>query len=185
MLIESLEKISEAAHRGGEVIRGLRAMVKRRTDKPEAIQLGSLMGDVVKLAKLDSRSQRFRFKFEVPFHLPHALADSLQIQHVLLNLIRNAIDAMEEVPETDKVITLSAKLLHNDFIEVAVEDRGSGLSELAAKQLFDPFFTTKEAGIGMDLTIAQSIVLAQGGHLWFTINRDQGITFHFTLPAAR
>lgn len=183
-LIDTLEKISSAAHQGGKVIHNLRAMVKRNTNQPREIEICSLIRDVAKLIKLDSRPQNFRLKLKLPSQLPPVSADTMQLQQVVLNLIRNAIDANEDAPDEDKAVTLSANMAHKNYIEVTVKDCGRGLSDRVAKQLYEPFFTTKDSGMGMGLTVAQSIITAYDGQLWFSKNRHRGTTFHFTLPIA-
>ena len=177
-----LEKIARSAHQGGKIIRNLRAIAERQIDQPEKIEICSLIRDVAKLAQLDGRSESFRFKLKLPSRLPFVLADAIQLQQVILNLIRNALDAMEHAPKEQKTVTISATMPHHDYLEVAVKDRGSGLSESVAEKLYDPFFTTKDLGMGLGLTVAQSIVAAYDGRLWFTRNRKRGTTFHFTLP---
>ncbi len=184
-LIDTLEKIGRSAHQGGKIIRNLRAIVRRQTDQPREIEICSLIRNVAKLSQLDSRSQNFRIKLELPSRLPLVLADAVQIQQVILNLIRNAVDAMVEAPDEHKAVTISAKVLLNDCIEVVVKDQGVGLPESVAQKLYDPFFTTKDTGMGLGLTVAQSIIAAYDGQLWFTKNRKRGISFHFTLPIAR
>ena len=183
-LIDTLEKIGSSAHQGGKAIRNLRAIVKRQTDQPREIEICSLIRDVARLVQLDSRSQKFRLKLKLPSRLPPVMADAVQLQQVLLNLIRNAIDATMEAPDEHKAVTISANMLVNDCIEVEVKDRGTGLPESIAQKLYDPFFTTKDTGMGLGLTVAQSIIVAYDGRLWFTKNRKRGITFHFTLPIA-
>ena len=113
------------------------------------------------------------------------MADSVQIQQVILNLIRNAMDAASKEPEQYKVITISSSFLTaKDRIQVSVKDYGIGLDDESAKQIFNPFYTTKKSGMGMGLAICHSIIQEHSGHLWFTRNSDKGTTFHFTLPTA-
>jgi two-component system sensor kinase FixL len=111
-------------------------------------------------------------------------ADPIQLQQVVLNLVRNAIDAMSDVPEDRREVILSTRLSPEGEIEVVVADHGSGLAPEAAVHLFNPFFTTKSAGTGLGLAISLSIVRAHGGRLWHTPNAGTGARFHFTLPVS-
>ncbi|HZD89099.1 MAG TPA: ATP-binding protein, partial [Pseudolabrys sp.] len=104
-----------------------------------------------------------------------------QIQQVLLNLIRNAMDAMEESPKRDLVITVASA--HENLAEVSVADTGSGIQPEVAEQLFTPFVTTKRQGMGVGLSISRTIVEAHGGKIWVEPNPGGGTIFHFTLAA--
>jgi signal transduction histidine kinase len=115
--------------------------------------------------------------------MPPVLVDEIQIQQVLLNLVRNGIDAMEDVEPQHRTLTVRTKVLES-AIQVSVTDHGRGIPEDAEPMLFQPFFTTKDTGIGMGLSISQSIVDSHGGHIAFERNADRGTTFSFTLPIA-
>ena len=111
------------------------------------------------------------------------LADPVQIEQVILNLLRNAIDAMGMVPKEESRLMVRTDASEN-FVEVSVCDRGTGITKLHEQHLFEPFFTTKVAGMGMGLSISHSIISAHGGRFWFTRNPERGVTFHFSLPKA-
>lgn len=108
--------------------------------------------------------------------------DAVHIQQVMVNLIRNAIEAMQTTEISQRVLTVRTSLVDEKWIEVAVHDRGSGLPAEIEQQLFQPFFTTKPTGTGLGLSISRSIIEAHGGRLWATPNPDQGAAFHFILP---
>jgi len=110
------------------------------------------------------------------------LIDKIHIQQVLINLIRNAVEAMQGVLKRELTITTSST--DGSAVEVCVSDTGPGLSEDVASRLFQPFVTTKEKGMGIGLTICQSIVEAHNGRIWVTANDGGGVTFHFRLPVA-
>ena len=116
-------------------------------------------------------------------HIPPILADGVQIQQVLLNLMRNAIDAMEATPPGRRILEVSVKSLGGKDVQVSVSDRGCGLPEVSDEVLFEPFFTTKTTGMGLGLSISRSIIASHGGKLWFSRNPKGGTTFHFRLPA--
>ncbi len=114
-----------------------------------------------------------------------ASVDEIQIQQVLMNLIRNAVDAMSETPPRQRILTISNSRTADDMIEIAVSDTGTGISNEAIGQIFDTFFTTKPDGMGLGLAISKTIIGAHEGKLWATPNSERGVTFHFSLPAAK
>jgi signal transduction histidine kinase len=107
----------------------------------------------------------------------------VQIQQVVLNLVRNGMDAMRDARSDPSLIIRTAAA--DDGVTVAVVDHGEGISDETARSLFQPFYTTKETGMGMGLPISRSILIAHGGKMWFTRNPGNGTTFHFSLPSVR
>jgi two-component system, LuxR family, sensor kinase FixL len=183
-VLEALEQISVQALRAGEVIRRLRNFVKNREVKREPVDCLRLLDDLRTLAETDARLNNVRLRIDAAQGLPTVYADPIQLQQVVLNLVRNAIDAMSDAVEPDREVVLSTQLLPEGEIEIIVADRGSGLAPEAADHLFNPFFTTKSGGTGLGLAISRSIVRAHGGRLWHTPNEGSGARFHFTLPAS-
>ncbi len=182
---ELLEKISKASARTSDVISHMRAMVKRQSNQHKRFNINILIEDAVKLAEADTQAEKFKLKQDLAGPFSDVIVDPIQIQQVILNLIRNAMDAAaQETEENKQVIIKSALLAGENRIQVSVIDFGSGINDEAAEQLFNPFFTTKPSGMGMGLAICQSIIQLHGGHLWFTPNEKKGSTFHFTLPTA-
>ena len=110
------------------------------------------------------------------------MVDAVQIQQVVLNLIRNGIDAMMNMDQYDKGISVSVSEFGNDRVKIAVTDHGSGITKEAEKKIFQPFFTTKSSGMGLGLAICRSIIESHRGVLTFTQNPSRGTTFYFTLP---
>jgi signal transduction histidine kinase len=113
--------------------------------------------------------------------LPKIMADRVQLQQVLMNLILNGIEAMKD---TGGVLTMKSQLDEGGQIQISIHDTGVGLPLGKDDQIFDAFFTTKPQGSGMGLSISKSIVEAHGGRIWATVNEGRGATFHFTMPAA-
>ena len=183
-VLESLEQINAQALRAGEVIRRLRNFVKNREVKREPVDCNRLLEELRTLADTDARLHNVRLRIEDEPRLPTAYADPIQLQQVVLNLVRNAIDAMADVPESQREIVLSAHRLGDSEIEIVVADHGTGLAPDATEHLFNPFFTTKSGGTGLGLAISRSIVRAHGGRLWHTPNERSGARFHFTLPVS-
>ena len=114
---------------------------------------------------------------------PQVQADAVQIQQVILNLVRNSIDAMLEIPEPQREILLRTRMDGEGDVEFMVADRGPGVEPSALAELFNPFFSTKPGGTGLGLSISRSIVRAHGGKLWCSANPGGGARFFFTLPA--
>jgi two-component system sensor kinase FixL len=179
----ALEQISAQALRAGEVIRRLRTFVKNREVRRELVEANRLLEDVQTLAQTDARHNGVRFILVPAASLPPVQADAVQIQQVILNLVRNSIDAMQETPEPQREIVLRTQLDAEGDVEFMVADRGPGMDESIAEELFNPFFTTKPGGTGLGLSISRSIVRAHGGRLWCSANPGGGARFFFTLPA--
>jgi two-component system sensor kinase FixL len=180
----ALEQIGQQALRAGEVIRRLRSFVKNREVKREVVGANRLLEDLLTLAQTDARHHGVRIHLQPSVDSPVVQADSVQIQQVILNLVRNSIDAMLDVPEQHREITLRTRIDEEGDIEFMVADRGTGLDEATLAELFNPFFTTKPGGTGLGLAISLSIVRAHGGKLWCRANPLGGAQFFFTLPAA-
>jgi signal transduction histidine kinase len=181
-LLEVLERISDEALRAGDIIHRLRGMVKKRESEFVRCDLNQLLDEIAPLASVDARLNDVELDFVLPEEGPEILADGVQIQQVVLNLIRNGIDAMADVPEGLKELEVRVSTVGDVEARLSVSDRGGGLPEVSEKDLFEPFFTTKEAGLGLGLSISNSIVLAHGGRLSFSRNPGGGTTFYFSLP---
>ncbi|WP_026744538.1 ATP-binding protein [Leucothrix mucor] len=114
--------------------------------------------------------------------LPAVIADPTQIQQVLLNLIRNASEAMQHLPNNQRHLILSAIQHDDSAVQISVSDSGEGISQQQEDNLFQSFYTTKADGMGMGLSISRTIITAHKGQLWFSRNTERGVTFRFTLP---
>jgi len=183
-VVSALEQINAQALRAGEVIRRLRNFVKNREVKREPVNCARLLEDLRMLAETDARLHNIRLRLDCQEPLPTVYADPIQLQQVILNLVRNAIDAMVDAPEDRREVVLMTREAADGEVEVTVIDHGTGLAPEATEHLFNPFFTTKAAGTGLGLAISRSIVRAHGGRLWHTPNDDCGVRFHFTLPVS-
>jgi two-component system sensor kinase FixL len=183
-IVAALEQINAQALRAGEVIRRLRNFVKNREVKREPVDCNRLLDDLRTLAETDARLHNVRLRIEAEANLPTVYADPIQLQQVVLNLVRNAIDAMADVPETRREVVLTTRVLPDGEVEIMVADHGTGLAPEATEHMFNPFFTTKSGGTGLGLAISRSIVRAHGGRLWHTPNDGTGARFHFTLPVS-
>lgn len=183
-LLQTLTKVNDQAHRAGEVIRRLHALIKERDSQRELYNINQIVRESLSLAETDTRIHDISVDIILDDNLPPVVVDSVQIEQVILNLIRNAIDAMERTPPEFRVIKLSIAKFDQDFVEIIITDKGKGITEAVEAKLFDAFFSTRDSGMGMGLSISRSIITAHGGRLWFTRNIDCGCSFHFTLPVA-
>jgi two-component system sensor kinase FixL len=181
---EPLEKIGVQAMRAGEVIRRLRSFVKKSDSGVELLQCNQLVRDIVKLAEVDARKFDIPVELNLQERLPAIRVDPVQLQQVILNLIRNALEAMEDIPRELAKVTLTTELTTTGQVCIRVSDRGHGLTEETLGRVFHPFFTTKAAGMGMGLSISQSIIQAHGGTLGAYNNPSRGATFVVVLPSA-
>ena len=181
-LLEILSKINAQAKRAGQVIHGLRSFAKQRTVERRPIELERLLSDLFTLAEMDTRSHGIPLLLKAAPNLPRVQADPIQLQQVLLNLIRNAVDAMSGLAEKDRGIVVRARLTADDEVQLAVVDHGPGIAPEHRPQLLNPFFTTKEEGLGIGLSFSRSIVEAHGGRLSFEDNPAGGAIFVVTLP---
>jgi two-component system sensor kinase FixL len=183
-VLDAMNKISRQARRAGEVIASLRSLVRKRSSTRREVDVDRLIRDVVQLAEMDSRMCDTSINLDLESGLPRVLADPVQIQQVILNLLLNGIEAMGCPDCPDKSLTVSAKLAVDHSVQISVKDQGAGISQEAEDSMFRSFFTTKESGMGMGLVISRSILNAHGGSLWFTRNPNEGTTFHLSIPVS-
>jgi two-component system sensor kinase FixL len=180
-LTATLEKIGAQAERAGQVIRGLRALVRRRDEVREPLDVNRLIRDVIKLVDFEARAAGDRLVLKLADGLPAVTGDAVQIQQVVLNLIRNGLDAMLEKGSGDTIEVETA--VADGFVEIRVTDSGPGLAPAVLGRLFEPFFTTKPQGIGLGLSICKSIITAHRGELRGEAAPGGGASFRVRLPA--
>ena len=179
---EFLDKAVEETKLAGGIIRSLREFVDKRETSRTPENLNKVVEEAISLSVASGPESGVRISVVLEPLLPPVLIDKIQIEQVLLNLIRNATDAMAELPE--RRITVTTALAEPGFVRVSVADTGPGIAPEIAPQLFQPFVTTKEKGMGIGLTICQSIIEAHGGRIWAEAGETQGSVFHFRLPGA-
>ncbi|UCC83134.1 MAG: PAS domain S-box protein [Gemmatimonadota bacterium] len=183
-LLDVLQRISDEAQRAGDIIHHLKDLVRGREANRMESDINELIHDVERLASVDARLRGVTLRLELASDLPTVVVDRVQIQQVVLNLIRNGIDALKATDAEHKEVVVRSIAGDSNEVQVAVSDNGTGLPENVEDSLFEPFFTTKEDGMGMGLSISRSIVTSHGGRLWFSRNPERGTTFFFTVPAA-
>jgi two-component system sensor kinase FixL len=177
---DGLEKASAQVLRAGEIIRRLRDFVQKGETDRRIESLSKLVEEASALALVGSREADIHVSIRLDPSIDRILADRVQIQQVLLNLIRNALDAMGGSPE--RRLSISSRATEDEMVEISVADTGEGLSPDVAEKLFQPFVTTKSQGMGVGLSICRTIVEAHGGRIWPEPNAPQGAIFRFTLP---
>ncbi len=184
-LKDALEKLNVQALRAGAVIERIQRFAKAEEGTRELVAINELVVDLLKLAESDARLHDIELVLELADGLPELYADPIQLQQVALNLIRNAIDAMNEIGcRHGRTIRITSRLLDRDEVEVSVRDQGPGVAEDQVDLLFTPFHTTKREGMGMGLSICRSIIRDHGGELNYVNNDDVGATFYFRLPVS-
>lgn len=180
MVREALDEAAQQSLRAGEIVKRLREFISRGEIERHRESLPRLITEANALALVGSREHGIEVQVELDPTADDVLADRIQIQQVLVNLIRNGIDAMIE--SDLRVLTIRTESKDERLVLVSVEDTGSGISEDFAAQLFQPFVTSKKTGMGIGLSICRTIVEAHGGHIWFEPHPDGGTIFKFTLP---
>src|SRR5437588_4729370 len=185
ILKELLADITAASHRAGEVINGIRGMARKGKSTRSRLNLNDVIRDTLRLVRSDILIRETAVVTDFDSLLPDVEAAPVQIQQVLLNLIMNALDAVEALPPAERRIIISTRSLKGKSAEVSVRDFGTGLPPDRAEKVFDHFFSTKAEGMGMGLTIARSIVEAHAGTLGTEDAEGGGALFFFHLPAAQ
>jgi len=182
-LQETLQKTEKQALRAGRIIAHMREFISSNTVHRSTVDINGLVQNAITLAADECRRFDIEYKLELADFLPFISADAIQIEQVLLNLIKNSIDALARLPKTiQRRLSIQTYLLETREIEVRVKDNGAGINEAEQGKVFTPFFTTKNSGMGMGLSICQSLIASHNGELRFNCSKDKGTTFYFTLP---
>jgi len=177
-LLAVMEKAAQQAERAGKIIHRIREFVKRSGPQRQPVPVARLMDNAVAFAEIDARKRQIRIDPYLPSDIPLVMADPILIEQVLLNLIKNGVEAMED----SHYRTLHVRVSTRDTqVEIAVIDRGHGLKD--PERLFEPFYSTKSEGLGMGLNICRTIIESHHGRLWARENPEGGTIFQFTLPS--
>lgn len=183
-LTEILEDIAKDDKRAGDIIRSLRSMLKPDEGEPEVIDINDLLGETVALFNSEAIIRNIRIEKRFAESLPSVVANRIQLQQVVINLLMNAAESIMDINENRKIV-METCTINDDRVRVAVRDYGAGVDEHDLGRIFEPFFTTKRTGLGMGLSLARSIIEGQAGHIWAENNSDGGATFYFELPGVR
>ena len=180
-LIVPLEEVCEQAERAGDILRHVRDFVRKREPRLKSLDVNQIVRAVVKFTEHEARHQCTHVRLNLDPLLPKVAADAIMIEQVIVNLVRNAIEAMTEVTPSRREIVIQTRLFESDSVEVEVADTGPGIEGGLIDQVFDQFFTTKPEGVGMGLAISRSIIESHGGKIRAESSRDGGAILRFTL----
>lgn len=180
-LIEPLEEVCEQAERAGDILRHVRDFVRKSEPSLKPMDINQIVRAVVKFTEHEARQQRTLVRLHLDPQLPKVAADAIMIEQVMVNLVRNAIEAMAEANSPRREVLIQTRLFESDAVEIEVADTGPGIDGGLIDSIFDQFFTTKPEGVGMGLAISRSIIESHGGSVRAESNRDGGAILRFTL----
>ncbi|MBT2341625.1 sensor histidine kinase [Pseudomonas fluorescens] len=179
---QAVERIIADTHRASEIIARLRGMARHQAPTKQWLNVADTVNAALRLLAGELNEQNITLHVHVQEGLPPMLVDEVQIQQVLLNLAMNAVDAMRQAEDDDRILDFRVTL-ESGQLHFSVSDQGKGLTGNDHEQVFDAFYSTKPDGMGMGLAISRSIIEAHDGRIWVASNPQAGATFHFTLPA--
>ena len=182
-LLDAMAKVSAEARRAGEIISWMRGFIQKAETRKTVVDVNSAIQEAIDLLGHELQSQGININFDLAISLPLALADKIQIQQIVLNLVRNSMESMNDNGHTRRDLTIRTSKPTDDTIEVSIQDSGHGVPAEVLENIFDSFFTTRTDGLGLGLSICRSLVEVHGGQLWVTAGAGTGATFHFTMPA--
>lgn len=180
---QALAEISAQAARAAEIIRRLRELARSRPGNRARVSINALVNEIIDLVESDARLHGVPVSLELADKLPNVVVDAGQIQHAILNFVRNALEALASEPSGTGRLLIRTTLTTQQEVELAVIDNGPGIAQQARGRLFDPFFSTKESGTGMGLAISSSIARMHGGSVGYRPNPPAGACFYLLLPA--
>ncbi|MDP3538760.1 MAG: PAS domain S-box protein [Azonexus sp.] len=181
-LLAAMQKASDQAERAGKIIRRMRDMVKKSDPVRLPVSLDELVDEARAFADIEAQRTGTQIVVDIPENLPRIVVDRIMIEQVLLNLVKNGIEAMNDVPFERRRLSIQAQLVDDRMLEVSVTDQGHGLAEEDIEKIFAPFYTTKAEGMGIGLAICRSIIEFHQGRLWVEPRREGGTVFRFTVP---
>ena len=181
-LLSAMQKASDQADRAGKIIRRMRDMVKKSDPNRAPVTLAELIDEARAFADIEARRTGAQIVVDLPENLPRIDVDRIMIEQVLLNLVKNGIEAMHDTPFERRCLEISARQLDARWLEVDIADHGHGLPEEDVERIFAPFYTTKLEGMGIGLPICRSIIEFHQGRLWVERRPEGGTIFRFTVP---
>jgi PAS domain S-box-containing protein len=182
-LADILSKTQEQAVRAGRIIHNMREFVKSQAKLRSIVDINTLIQDAISLCVDELNQNNIRLTCEFENNLPPIHVDPIQIEQVIMNLIRNSIDALQSLSiEQNRQLAIQSQLVHNNYILIRVKDNGAGISQDQQQKILTPFYTTKEDGMGMGLSISRSLIEAHNGAFYFNSEQGKGTAFYFTLP---
>jgi len=185
-LSDILYKTQQQALRAGHIIHRMREFVKSQSKHCFSADINTLIHDAVSLCIAELKQNNIKLTFGLANNLPPICVDHIQIEQVIINLVRNSVDALQSLPAGQpRQLSIQSRLTPNNAIEVRVKDNGPGFDEDQRQQILTPFYTTKADGMGMGLSITRSIIEAHEGTLYFNGKPKKGATFYFALPVSK
>jgi C4-dicarboxylate-specific signal transduction histidine kinase len=178
---QTASRVVKDATRAAEIITRIRLLFKKGTSERELVDVNEVIREMIVLLRSEATRYAISVRTELAQDLPQVMADRVQLQQVLMNLMINSIDAMKDVDGV-RELNINARRPEKEQVLVSVSDTGVGLPPQHVDQIFNAFFTTKLHGTGMGLPISRSIIEAHGGRLWTSANASRGAIFHLTLP---
>ncbi len=183
-LVDAMRELLLETKRAADIIAHLRRLLGKREPRPSTLDVNDIIQELARLTHGEARRRGVAVQLDLANGLPDVVVDRVQIEQVVLNLVRNGFDAVSDMPQDRQRLTITTSMSDDSAIEIAVRDEGAGISPDIADWVFDPFFTTKADGLGMGLAISRSIAESHGGRIWAAPNTPQGTIFRFTLPVS-
>jgi signal transduction histidine kinase len=181
---EMLERATEQAHRAGDIIRHIRDFVSKEGKNKEPFDLDQIIWDIINFLKWEVQDSGVKIELRLGGQTRKVTADKIQIEQVLVNLVRNSLEAIGHTKLTGGRVVIQTRLLPNNMIEVSVTDNGPGIDTTMTGNIFDQFQTSKESGMGIGLSLSRTIIEAHGGKLWLDKDHQNGALFRFELPVS-
>jgi two-component system sensor kinase FixL len=177
-----MQKAAEQIGRTGEIIRRLRTFVRKGEARRRTENVAQMVEEACALALVGVKSDGVRVAIRMDGDASNALVDKIQVQQVLVNLMRNAVEAMAQSPRRE--LTIATRASADATVEISIADTGPGIAPQIREKLFEPFVTSKATGMGVGLSLCRSIIEAHGGRLWADDNPQGGATFRFTIASS-
>jgi PAS domain S-box-containing protein len=182
---EILVRATEQAHRAGDIIRQLRVFVRKKDSNREPFDLDQVIRGIIAFLKWEVQDSGVKIELRLGGQTCKVMANKIQIEQVLVNLVRNSLEAIRHAKITGGRVVIQTRLLANNMIEVIVTDNGPGIDTAMAGKIFDQFQTSKETGMGIGLSLSRTIIEVHGGKLWMDIDHQNGALFGFELPVSK
>jgi C4-dicarboxylate-specific signal transduction histidine kinase len=176
----ALEHIVSDSHRAGDIIVSVRSMFSKAEGQKLPVDINEVIHSVLAIVRVEMQKNKVSLETQLDERLPNVQGDKVQLQQVVLNLVINAIDAMNSVKS--RVLVIKSRLNKPNTVRVSIEDTGTGIDQPNLDRVFKPLFTTKDQGIGMGLSICHSIIESHNGRIWVSPGNNRGSIFHFELP---
>ena len=181
--LEATRRVVSDGERAGQVIARVRSLVRKGAPERTALNVNDVIKETLAFTRVELEQRQIAVRAELPDDLPRVMGDRVQLQQVLVNLILNGVEAMADVSDQARRLTIQSRRKEDNTVTVAVSDNGKGLDPAQAERIFEAFFSTKASGLGMGLSVSRSIIEQHGGKIWATPNDASGVTMRFSLPA--